>query len=214
MAGSIKAVIFDFGGVLIEWDPRRVFSRYFPGQPRAMEQFLTEINFSEWNSLQDKGRPFAEGIAVLSAAFPQYANSIRAYWERWEDSIGGPILGSVWIMQRLKQAGYALYGLSNWSAETYPIIKDRYDFFGLFDGIIISGEVKLIKPDPAIFNLAQKILGLPPSDCLLIDDSPVNIAAARQLGYLTILFQSPEQLEQEIFALQLLSPFPSEARRQ
>lgn len=212
MPGAIQAVIFDFGGVLIEWDPRRVFQRYFPSRPQAMEQFLREVNFAGWNALQDKGRSFSEGIALLAAEYPRYAPAIRAFWEHWEDSIGGPIPDSISILRRLKQAGYPLYGLSNWSAETFPIIEERYDFFELFNDIIISGQVKLIKPDPAIFKLAQQRIGLPASSCLLIDDSQANTEAASRLGYATVLFESAQQLEKEILERQLLTASPREER--
>jgi 2-haloacid dehalogenase len=204
MPTTITAIIFDFGGVLIDWDPRNIYHRYFPGPPQAVEDFLSEINFAQWNLQQDKGRPFAEAVASLSADFPQYAHLIRAYWEHWEESILGPIAGSIRILKQLKQAGYPLYGLSNWSAETFPIAYKKYDFFKLFDGIILSGEVKLIKPDPAIFNLTLQRIRRSASECLLIDDSITNIEAARRLGFKTIHFQSPDQLETELSNLQLL----------
>jgi 2-haloacid dehalogenase len=113
---TIKAIIFDFGGVLLDWDPRYLYQRYFPEQPGAMEQFLAEINFYEWNAQQDKGRSFADGIAELSAQFPWHAHLIQAYFDCWEDSISGPITGTVDILHRLKQNGAPLYGLSNWSS--------------------------------------------------------------------------------------------------
>ncbi len=204
MPATIHAIIFDFGGVLVDWDPRYLYRRYFPGQSQIVHNFLAETKFAEWNLEQDKGRPFAEAIASLSADFPQYAHFIRAYWEHWEDSITGPIAGSISILYGLKRAGYALYGLSNWSAETFPIAYKKYDFFRLFDEIILSGEVKLIKPDPAIFELTLGRIRRSASDCLLIDDSAANIDAARRLGFKTIRFLSSGQLETELSNLQLL----------
>ena len=204
MTASVQAIIFDFGGVLIDWDPRNLYHRYFPGQPQAMEDFLVEINFAEWNLHQDEGRPFSKAIDLLSADFPQYAHLIRAYQDHWEDSIKGPIVESISVLKRLKRAGHALYGLSNWSAETFPIAYKKYDFFKLFDDIMISGEVKLIKPDPAIFELILERASLPASRCLLIDDSISNIEAAHKLGFETIHFRSPEQLEAELLELHLL----------
>ncbi len=206
MLTAIHAIIFDFGGVLVDWDPRYLYQRYFPGQSQVVHNFLAETRFAEWNLEQDKGRPFAEAVASLSADFPQYAPLIHAYWEHWEDSIIGTIDGSISILHSLKQAGYALYGLSNWSAETFPIAYRKYDFFKLFDDIILSGAVKLVKPDPAIFELTLRRIRRPASECLLIDDSAANIDTARRLGFKAIRFQSSGQLETELSNLQLLKP--------
>ena len=194
MHSPIKAIIFDFGGVLLEWDPRHLYQRYFPDQPQAIEDFLTEIDFYDWNAQQDKGRTFADGVAELSAQFPQHAQLIQAYYEHWEDSITGAITGTVVILHRLKQKGYPLYGLSNWSAETYPRARHNYPFFDWFDVVLLSGDVKLIKPDPAIFNLLLSKIGYSASECLLIDDSQPNIATAKSLGFNAIHFESPTQL--------------------
>jgi 2-haloacid dehalogenase len=203
----ITTIIFDFGGVLLDWNPHRLYRRFF-NHETEIDQFLSQINFPEWNLEQDKGRSFAQGVAELSAQFPQYSHLIRAFRENWEDSIVGPITGSVCILRRLKQAGYALYGLSNWSAETFPLAYNKYDFFKLFDGILISGEVKIVKPDPAIFELMLGRIGRSASQCLLIDDSIPNIAAAQKLGFATIQFQSPEQAERELQKLNLkIAPY-------
>ena len=204
MSTSIKAVIFDFGGVLLEWNPRNLYQRFFPNQPDAMEDFLAEINFYNWNDLQDKGRPFAEGNAELIAEFPQYARLIEAYFENWEDSITGEIEGTVNILRTLKAKGYPLFGLSNWSAETYPRVRKIYPFFNMFDDIILSGEVKLNKPDPAIFNLLLDKIGYSASECVLVDDSQVNVETARGLGFQVVIFQSPQQLETELRKYHLL----------
>ncbi|MFZ5903729.1 MAG: HAD family hydrolase [Chloroflexota bacterium] len=204
MTSSIKAIIFDFGGVLIEWDPRNLFRRYFD-QPHQMEQFLAEVNFAQWNALQDRGRPFAEGIAELSSQFPHYADHIYAIGERWEETLGESIRGTVDILRQLKRAGYPLYALSNWSAETFPIARRRYDFFDLFDDIVISGEVGLVKPEPAIFTLLLDKIGRPARECLFIDDAEANIEQAGRMGFATILFKSPEQLEADLMGLKLLT---------
>jgi 2-haloacid dehalogenase len=193
----ITTIIFDFGGVLLDWDPHHLYRHYFKDKTE-IDRFLSEIDFAQWNLEQDRGRSFAEGVAELSAAFPQHSRLIRAFRDNWEESIVGPIGGTVKILQRLKRAGYSLYGLSNWSSETFPIAYNKYDFFKLFDGIIISGEVKIVKPDPAIFELLLDKMGHPADECLLIDDSASNIAAAQKLGFATILFQSPAQLEVEL----------------
>lgn len=194
---KIRSIIFDFGGVLLDWNPHNLYRRFF-NTPQEIDRFLMEISFPEWNLQQDKGRPFAQGVAELSEKFPQYSTLIRAYSQYWEESIVGPINGSVAILQRLKNSGYSIYGLSNWSAETFPIAYNKYDFFKLFDGIVISGTVKVAKPDPAIFELILKMINRPARECLLIDDSALNITAAQKLGFAAIQFKTPGQLELEI----------------
>ena len=139
-----------------------------------------------------------------SEKFPRYASLIQAYYDHWEDSITGAIPGTVDILHRLKQKGYPLYGLSNWSAETFPRARHKYPFFDLFDEIILSGDVKLIKPDPAIFNLLLNKIRYTAPECLLIDDSLPNIEAANKLGFVTIRFISPEQLQLKLQRLNLL----------
>jgi 2-haloacid dehalogenase len=193
----INTIIFDFGGVLLDWNPYNLYRQFFNNKAE-IDKFLTEINFSDWNTEQDRGRAFAQGVAELSAKFPKYSHLISAYKENWEDSIVGPIEGSVAILQQLKEGGYSIYGLSNWSAETFPIAFNKYNFFKLFDDIIISGDVHILKPDPQIFELILARAGRSANECLLIDDSGPNITAAQRLGFLTIHFHSPEQLRIEL----------------
>jgi 2-haloacid dehalogenase len=204
MTANIKAIIFDYGGVLLDWNPRNLYRRYFPENPDAMEQFLAEINFMDWNAQQDKGRPFREGVAILSGQYPQYSRLIRAYHENWEDSIAGDFPEVVAILKEIKRAGYPVYGLSNWSAETFPLARRKYPFFDLFDDMVISGEVNMIKPDPAIFQLLLEKTGLNASECLLIDDSEKNISVAREMGFLVLHYQSPVLLKNELKQLGVL----------
>ena len=200
----IKAIIFDYGNVLLDWNPRNVYRHYFPNDPEAMEQFLQEVNFMEWNAHQDKGRPFVEGVAILSEQFPQHADLIRAYHEHWVDSIGEAFTGTVEILKQLKQAGYPLYGFSNWSAETFPFAREKYDFFDLFDDMVISGAVGFVKPEPEIYQIILDKIGRPAGECLFIDDSLPNINQANTMGFATIHFKSPVQLEQELKDLGLI----------
>jgi 2-haloacid dehalogenase len=195
MTSPIKAIIFDFGNVLIEWNPRYVYQRYFPNDPEGMERFLKEVDFMEWNAQQDKGRPFVEGVTALAKKFPQYSKLIQAYQDNWTDSIGESYAGTIKILKLLKQAGYPLYGLSNWSAETFPHALEKFDFFDLFDDMVISGDVGHVKPDPKIFQIMLKKIGRPANECLFIDDSLANITQAQKMGFATIHFQSSEQLE-------------------
>jgi 2-haloacid dehalogenase len=204
MTTKIGAIIFDFGGVLIGWNPRNLYSRFFPGQPQAMEDFLSEISFMEWNAQQDKGRPFAEAVAQLSKKFPHREHLIRAYHEHYYETITGSIEGTVKLLRALKSKGQLVYGLSNWSAETFSTVRHKFEFLDLLDDIIISGEVKLIKPEPEIFELCLQKIGKPAGECLFIDDSEPNIITAKKLGFDTVHFISPEHLENELKVRQLL----------
>ncbi len=197
MDSAITTIIFDFGNVFVKWDAHAVYDRFFP-DPQAVDSFLQEIRFHEWNAHQDAGRPFNEGIALLSEQYPHYADLIQAYDTYWEDSITDVYHGTVEIVRRLKREGWPIYLLSNFSAEKFPLMQKRYDFLDLFDDMIISGEHKLIKPDPAIFQLTLDRIGRKASECLFVDDSFPNIEVARKMGFHTIHFQSPEQLERDL----------------
>ncbi|HMU94839.1 MAG TPA: HAD family phosphatase [Anaerolineales bacterium] len=197
MDSAITTFIFDFGNVFVKWDIHALYNRFFPN-PQAVESFLEEIRFHEWNAHQDAGRPFKDGIAILSEKYPHYADLIQAYDTHWEDSITDMYHGTVEILRRLKGEGWPIYLLSNFSAEKFPLMRERYEFLNLFDDMIISGEHKLIKPDPAIFQLTLERINRKASECLFIDDSLANIETARNMGFHTIHFQSPEQLERDL----------------
>ncbi len=194
----IRAIVFDFGGVLMDWNPRYLYRKLFPGNDTAMERFLAEIGFTEWNQQQDAGRAFSLAVAELVQQFPSYAELIQAYHERWEESIAGPLQGTVDLLLPLKHAGFELYGLSNWSSEKFGAVRAKYAFFQLFDTILLSGDVKLIKPAPGIFDALLERIGRSASECLFIDDSEENISTARSLGFETIRFESPDQLRREL----------------
>lgn len=201
---QIKAIVFDFGNVLLEWNPRNVYQRFFPNDPDGIERFLHEVNFMEWNLLQDKGRPFAEGVAVLSKEFPHYAHLIQAFHDHWVESLGDSIDGTIEIMKELKQAGYPLYGLSNWSAETFPYARQKHDFFDLLDDMVISGEVGHVKPNPEIFQIMLDRIRRPADECLFIDDSLANIQQAQKMRFAAVHFQSPQQLRDTLRVLGIL----------
>ena len=169
-----------------------------------METFLKEIRFMEWNAAQDKGRPFEEGIEILAREYPHRAELIQAYHDHWQESIGDAITGSVEIVKQLKAKGFPLYGMSNWSPQTFPYALAKYDFFKLFDDMVISGYVGHVKPEPAIYELALQKIGRPARECLFIDDSLANIEQADKMGFNTIHFTSPDQLRQELIKLDLL----------
>lgn len=197
MDSAITTFIFDFGNVFVKWDIHALYNRFFPN-PQAVDSFLEEIRFHEWNAHQDAGRPFKDGIAILSEKYPHYADLIQAYDTHWEDSITDMYHGTVEILRRLKGEGWPIYLLSNFSAEKFPLMRERYEFLNLFDDMIISGEHKLIKPDPAIFQLTLERINRTANECLFIDDSLANIETARNMGFHTIHFQSPEQLERDL----------------
>lgn len=195
---TLPTLVFDLGGVLIEWDARRLFIKLFDGDAAAMEKFLADVDFAAWNARFDAGLTLAEGIAELSARFPHYADPIRAYGPRWPETVVGPIRPTVELLRRARQAGYPLYALSNWSAETFPLMRARYEFLAWFEKVIVSGEVGSAKPGEAIFRIFLEASGRSPADCLFIDDSPANIVTAARLGFQTIHFLSPGQLSAEL----------------
>jgi len=199
------AVVFDFGGVLVDWDPFYLYKRYFNGNRSAMQQFLIEVGFIEWNRKQDAGRSFEAGVQELCARFPQYCQLIRAYDLKWDQTISGPIGPVVAILKELDRQDVDLYALSNWSAEKFELIRPRYDFFKLFREIVISGQVKMLKPEQEIFQYLLDRIRRPAETCLLIDDTAENITAARRLGFQAIHYQSPQQLRAELAALNLLA---------
>lgn len=194
----ITTIIFDFGGVLLGWDPRFLYRKYFGGDELAMEKFLSDVRFMEWNQKQDAGRSFDEAVAELSAAFPHYALAIQAYHERYFESLSGPVEGAIDILKRIKELGYLVCGLSNWPYEKFLLVKERYPFFDWFDHVVISGDVRLVKPDPRIFQLLLDRIDKRPEECLLIDDSIANIEIAQSLHFKTIHFVSGAQLREEL----------------
>jgi 2-haloacid dehalogenase len=200
MSDSKPVIVFDLGGVLIDWNPRHLYRRLFADEAE-MEGFLSEICTPHWNEQQDAGRSFAEAVELLVREYPAHEELIRAFWQRWPEMIGGAIEPTVQVMRELKETGHRLHALSNWSAETFPLARPRFDFFDWFDGILISGTVKMIKPDPRIFELLLTRIGRTAGECVYIDDSAVNAAAARELGFQVVHFRSGAQLRHELIAL-------------
>ena len=198
-------VVFDLGGVLIAWDPRHLYRKLFAGDETAMEHFLANVCTHEWNRCQDAGRSFAEGARLLKAEHPEKAELIDAYFTRFDEMMPGPIAGSVEILAELKERGTPLYGLTNFSAETYPPTFERFEFLRWFDGILVSGEVELIKPDPRIFALLIERFAIDPHRAVYIDDVAANVAGAHPFGIHAIHFTTPAALRAELAELGLLS---------
>jgi len=169
-----------------------------------MEWFLANICTPQWNTQQDAGRPFEEGIELLKRKYPEYTFAINFYWTRWAEMLGGEISGTVEILRNLKTRGYHVYALSNWSAETFPIAQERYGFLQAFDGMVISGEEKLVKPDPLIYTRLLQKYDLHASNCVFIDDNAANISKAADLGFETILFTDPGALRRTLISRSIL----------
>lgn len=195
--GRFDAVVFDLGGVLIDWNPRYLYRQLFDDEA-AMERFLAEVCTQQWNEQQDAGRSWAEAIATLSADYPQHAALISAYRARWHEMLGGPIADSVAVLDELRGRGVPLYALTNWSQETFPMALRRFDFLHWFIGTVVSGEERLIKPDPAIFQRMLARFGLPPARTIYIDDTPRNVAAACRLGMHGLLFRDAMTLRAQL----------------
>jgi len=203
MPSTIKAIIFDFGGVLIDWSPHNLYKDYFPDNA-AIDAFLEEVDFYNWNAQQDKGRSFAEAVEVQSAKFPHRADLIKAYADNWINSITGINTGTVDLLYRLKGKGYLVYGLSNWSAETFAQVEEEFAFLRDLDEVVLSGAVKMIKPEPEIFHYLLNRIPEDADECLFIDDSMPNIKTAQSLGFQTIHFKSPQDLRNELKERSLL----------
>jgi len=199
-----RAVVFDLGGVLVDWNPRHLYRRMFADE-REMEEFLATVCTQSWNEEQDLGRPFAEGVQLLIERHPHRAKEIRAYDERWDEMLKGPIDDSVVLLGELRERGVSLFALTNWSAEKFPVSCSRFAFFDWFEGIMVSGEERLKKPDPQIFRLAVQRFGLDPVVTLLVDDSAPNIAAAAQLGFRTHRFAGAPALRNALVEHGLLA---------
>jgi 2-haloacid dehalogenase len=197
-------VVFDLGGVLIDWDPRHLYRKLFAGGEAAMEDFLASVCTHEWNRCQDAGRSFAEGARLLKAEHADKAELIDAYHARFDEMMAGPIAGSVTILAELRDRDVPLYGLTNWSAETYPAALKRFAFLGWFRGILVSGDVRLIKPDPRIFVLLIERFAINPQRAVYIDDVEANVAAAQPFGLHAIHFTTPAKLREELVGLGLL----------
>ena len=195
-------LVFDLGGVLLDWSPRYLFRKLLPTEA-AVDDFLTRVCPHAWNEEMDSGKPFARGVAERTALFPEHAALIAAYAERWQEMVGGPIEGTVQILEDLTAAGVPCYALSNWSAETFPPVRERHGFLGLFRGIVLSGLEGVRKPDPRLYRVLFERYALDPGACLFVDDVAKNVAAARELGMDGVVFTGPEALRRELVRLGL-----------
>jgi 2-haloacid dehalogenase len=202
---AIDAVVFDVGGVLLDWDPRHLYRKLFDDEDQ-MNRFLAEVCTLEWHAAHDRGMPFAQSGAELAARHPEHAELIWAWGRRSEEMIAGPIDGTVAILRALIDRGIPCYALTNMEAETYPLRLARFEFMGWFDGTIVSGLEGAAKPDAVIFHRLLDRFSLRPATTLMIDDSARNLEAARGVGMRTVQFESPAALRRSLIELELLDP--------
>ncbi len=195
-----QAVVFDFGGVIFDWNPRYVYDTLIADAAQR-EWFLREVCNNDWNVQQDAGRSLAAATQDRLEKFPRHADWIHAYYGRWHEMLRGELPQGVALLRRLHAAGVPLYGLTNWSAETFPYAEQRYPFLQLFRDIVVSGREQLIKPDPRIYALLEQRSGHAPAQLIFIDDNAVNIAAAQARGWTGILHRD-DSMEQTIRQLQ------------
>ena len=197
MTHHLSAVVFDLGGVLIDWNPRYLYRTLFDDEA-DMERFLAEVTTQEWNAEQDAGRSWQEAVELLVARHPDWRDHIVAYDERWAETLGGPIEGTVEVLADLRRAGVRLAALTNWSAEKFPIARERYEFLGWFETIVVSGEVGMAKPDPRIFEHLLEQTGFAAEATLYIDDVAANVAVAAELGMTALPFTDPPTLRSDL----------------
>lgn len=200
-APAVDAVVFDLGGVLIDWNPRYLYRQLFGDDVAGMEWFLAEVCSPAWNAAQDAGRSWDEAVDEAIARHPDQAERIRAYRDRWIETLGEALAPAVQLLDELRDGDYRLYALTNWSGETFPHALERYPFLAWFDGIVVSGQERLAKPDPAIFHVLMERHDLRAERTVFIDDTAHNVEAAAGLGMRAIHFHDAAQLREELARL-------------
>ncbi len=196
----IRTIIFDLGGVLVDWDPRYLYRKLFDSEAE-MEYFLTHVCNPAWNIRQDAGRPIAEATRELAEQHPQYQELIQAFYGRWSEMLAGDIPETVNLLEALaEQDTHRLLALTNWSHETFHFAEQRFGWLSHFEGVVVSGRENMAKPDPRIFHLLADRYGICPEESVFIDDNPSNVQTADHLGFSTVAYRDPEQLEQALSA--------------
>ena len=199
----MKTIIFDLGGVLVDWNPEYVYLNEFDGDRKKMNWFFDNICTSDWNEEQDGGKLIKIATKERIKLFPEHEKLIKMYYGRWEEMLKGEIIESVNILKKLKSKNYKLIALTNWSFETFPVAIKRFDFLKLFDGIVVSGKIKMLKPFKNIYNYTINKYKLSPSECVFIDDRVSNVQGAINCGIKGIHFQSSKQLIIELKKLNI-----------
>lgn len=208
-APQIDAVVFDIGRVLLDWNPQYLFGGLIPDEAER-HRFLTEVCSPAWNAAQDAGRSWAEGVAEATSRFPEYAGLIAAYDERWEETITGPLDGTVAVLEELRAQGVSTYALTNFSAEKWLVAQRRWPFLALFDGAVVSGRERVTKPDRRIFSILLDRYRLDPSRTFFTDDMAVNVEAARAMGIRAEQFVDAGTLRRRLVALGVLDGSPGD----
>ncbi|GAB5403396.1 MAG: HAD-IA family hydrolase [Aureliella sp.] len=194
----IDTVVFDLGGVLVDWNPDYVFNKVFEGQLDRKEYFYQNVCTADWNEQQDAGREISVATNELVAKHPGWEAEIRAFYGRWEEMLGGPIAEVVDILKNLKESKLPVYALTNWSAETFPIAQRRYEFLSWFDGIVVSGVEKTRKPFGEFFQILFDRYNIDARRAFFVDDNLRNVAAARELGMHAVPFTTAEKLRSDL----------------
>lgn len=193
----MKNVIFDFGNVLVQWHPEKVYTEYFGDEARAW-WFLRHVVDNEWRGRIDAGESTAELTAELVGRFPDYREAIELFDRRYFDMLTGEVPGMRGLIEELRNLNFEIYGLTNWSMETFPEARRRFPILQMIDRYVVSAAERLIKPDPRLFRVLMDRYGLKAEECLFVDDNPDNVAAARKLGMQGIVFASAEELRKEL----------------
>lgn len=199
---EIENIIFDFGGVLVDWNPRYLYREYFQYE-NEMEFFLNFVCTAEWDLEQDKGRTLAKGTHLLQKKFPEFKSMIELFYDKWEIMLRSDIPETVSLLYKLKTK-YKIYGLTNWSSENISIAYKKFPFFKEFNGIVVSGKEKIVKPNPQIYRVLLDRYNLKAEKSIFIDDNIENIRVAQKLGFYTIHFESPNKLEAELLSINVL----------
>ena len=200
---KITTVVFDVGKVLFEWDLRYLFAKLIADKDE-LEFFVTHVVTPEWHFQHDAGRALDDMVAERIAEFPEYAKLIAVYANRFNETIPGPVTGSLEIVQELAESGVPLFAITNFGAEFWEGFRPTQPIFDLFQDIIVSGAEKLVKPDPAIYALALQRFGIRPGQAIFIDDNHANVISARENGFATHHFRDAASLRAELVALNLL----------
>ena len=199
-----RVAIFDLGGVVVDWNPRYLYRKLFNGNETAMEDFLATVCTPSWNEQQDAGRSFADGCDSLRRLHPDKAELIDAWFQRYDEMLGGEIPGTVEVLRELRSRKVPIYALSNWSAETFPIAVNRFECLRWFHGVLLSGEAKVLKPDRRIFEIFLHTFRIEPSRAVYIDDRRENVEAAMELGMRGIVFRDSRTLRAELTEAELI----------